>query len=187
MERFPAELTASRIRDLGPGEPAVRRQHVLDPSRHVKAVAYNSLPGSRVATAGTSQLGVPCLTDGMGPCIALAIGGERVVDGVRHGGARARIFHVFPDNVDVPATVGAYVKRLQDDGLTVRAALHGGEADLAKSREKAAEIRSLLGGLGVQVDFDESCERRDGRDTLLGAVVDERNEVKFLTGIAQRL
>jgi hypothetical protein len=187
MERFPAELTASRIRDLGPGELAPRRQHVLNPSRDVKAVAYNTLPGSRVATTGTSQVGVPCLTDGMGPCIAVAIGGERVVDGSPREGAKARIFYVFPDNVDVPATLGAYIKRLQDDGLTVRAALHGGEEDLAKSRDKAAEIRSLLGELGVQVDFDESCERRDGRDTLLGAVVSEDNEVNFVTGLAQRL
>jgi hypothetical protein len=188
VERFPAELTAARIKNLAPGESMGPRQFVLSPNRDVKAVAYASLPGSRPATTGTSQPGVLCLTDGMGPCIAVAIGGEP--GATRPGGhserARVRVFHVFPDNVDVTGAIGDYVRRLQGDGLTVRAALHGGEADLYKSRSTAAAIRSLFAEQGVRVEFDESCERRDGLDTPLGAVVDEGNEVQFVTGLAQR-
>lgn len=187
MERFPRELTAARIKDLHPGQLPPRRQFVLRPSHDLKAVAYNARENSSPASTGTSQTNVVCLTDGMGPCIAVAIGGERMGAGVSSLGAKVRVFHVFPDNVDVSGSLGDYVRRLQRDGLHVRAALHGGENDLEKSRQASSEIRSLLQGLGVQVEFDEACERRDGLDTLLGAVIDDEHKVDFVTELAQRL
>lgn len=187
MERFPRELTAARIKDLNPGQLAPRRQFVLRPSHDLKAVAYNARPNSFPASTGTSQTNVVCLTDGMGPCIAVAVGGERMGAGASSVSAKVRVFHVFPDNVDVSGSLGDYVRRLQRDGLRVRAALHGGENDLEKSRQASAEIRSVLQGLGVQVEFDEACERRDGRDSLLGAVIDDQHKVDFVTELAQRL
>lgn len=186
MERFPRELTSARIKDIGPGRLPSHRQFVLRPGCDVKAVAYSADRESPPASTGTSQANVVCLTDGMGPCIAVAVGGERAAAGALSSGAKVRVFHVFPDNAGVSEHLGGYVRRLQREGLRVRAALHGGRSDLEKSRRVCTEIRSLLHDLGVRVEFDEACEMRDGRDSLLGAVIGDQHEVTLITELAQR-
>ncbi len=176
-----------RIRVLDPQERLRPRQFLLHAARDVKAIAYDASPGALPATTGTSQKDVVCLTDGMGPCIGVAIGGE-VPKGREVGAANAkvRVFYIFPDNQQVTTSLRDYVQRLQASGLSVRAALHGGEAHVAQSREKAREIRTLLRSLDVHVDFDESCELRDGRDTLIGAVASHDGSVQLVTELVHR-
>ncbi|RZI40923.1 hypothetical protein EGT07_21750 [Herbaspirillum sp. HC18] len=170
-------LRRSLMHFLGP------RRYLLQPGDTVKMIGYNA-DESPVATTGTSRIDMPCLTDGMGPCIAVAIGGERRNNGSCLPGAKARIFHVFPFNTNSVQELSSYITKLQDAGLTVRAAMHGGEEMIRLSRKQAANLRAMFAEANVHVDFDETCENLVG-STLLGAVIREDNSVQFVTELVQ--
>lgn len=196
MDSPPVELTASRIvlkqTRASHAENLQRimrnpqsRTVTLFANSLVKMVGYNSEDGDTVATTGTSKLNTLCITDGMGPCIGLAIGGERFD---RRGGplpgSKVRIFHVFPRNVTSKDEVEGYIQKLQRWGLTVRAAMHGGELDSQKSVGQSRMFRALFLNMNVRLDVDETCERRDDNKPM-GVIIHDNHAVQFVTNLEQ--
>jgi hypothetical protein len=182
-----------RLRQLPPDQPPKAREFVLSESHDVKVLGFND--SGPAATTGTSKTNVLCLTDGMGPCIGIALGAEKIDrDGVtRLPGAKARVLHVPPAVDDLDSTLRERIEGYASEGLTVRAALHGG---WLFNEAQAEATRTALRNLLVTLEFDETCEKRPRRltaqgisvidDTPLGAVVGADYTVRFVTGIAYR-
>lgn len=199
MEPPPADFIASRI-DLKQTRAShaetlqcitrnpQSRTVTLFANSLVKMIGYNVQAGDTVATTGTSKLKTLCITDGMGPCIGVAIGGEKLnLHGVPSFGAKVRVFHVFPWNLGAPAELRAYIEKLQGWGLSVRAAMHGGalggvipEISVWQSRM----LRALFLNMNVQLDMDETCERRDDCKPM-GVIIDVTHAVRFVTNLKQ--
>ncbi|WP_146749329.1 XopAF/AvrXv3 family type III secretion system effector [Paracidovorax anthurii] len=170
-ERFPCVLVSDRLEQA----PASRQfAFELSPRKPIKGIGYSS-KANEVATTGTSQAGVLCLTDGLGPCVAVALAAEH-----SDGKAKARIFHIAPHNHLLP--VARYVKQMEKDGYEVRAALHGGDNDEPVSRRKADEVRALLRGLGVPVQIEDTGGGMDGNGSL-GAVVEDDGTARFVMDV----
>jgi len=182
---------------------------LLSPERDWAKAVGSSGPGNPPASTGTSQLNTLCITDGMGPCIAVAVGGEKRTLNGNAPGAKVRVFHVFPRNSNITKNIGVYIKNLQRSGLTVKVAMHGGnydpdiiagaykeldrspkspyyEALASASRlphERAQELRNLFSSLGVKTEFDEASEKRH-TFTPLGVFIRDDNSVQFVTQVA---
>lgn len=99
IEDYPANAyyLGKRLHPLEPAQQPTARQFVLSESHDVKVVGFNG-QGKPAATTGTSKPNELCLTDGMGPCIAIAFAAEKIgADGVsRLPGAKARVMHTQP-------------------------------------------------------------------------------------------
>jgi hypothetical protein len=161
--------------DVG-GAGGTMRRFILNQYQTTKVIGYNMDCMSPPASTGTSQEDTLCVTDRLAPCIAVAVGGEGPQ------GAKARLFHVFPHNDDIPGSIDRYIGKLHRHGCTtIKAAMHGG-VDSGKSKQIAVGLRQLFDLRGVEVKPDEACDKRGGRDTPLGVYI-ERGEVKF----AQRI
>lgn len=126
------------------------------PFARSKAVAYNARENSSPASTGTSQTNVVCLTDGMGPCIAVAVGGERMGAGASSLGAKVRVFHVFPDNVDVSGAFSATdsmsaLRCVAEKAIWRRAARHPPRSDPCSegSASKWSSTRHAKGAMGL--------------------------------------
>jgi hypothetical protein len=195
MDFPPVELTASRAEfrqthaenlQFIRGNPQSRTVTLFANSL-AKVVGYNSEEGDTVATTGTSKLNTLCITDGFGPCIGVAIGGEKFD---RRGrllpGSKVRIFHVFPRNATSREEIGLYVQKLQSWGLTVRAAMHGGDVDSQRSVGQSRRLRALFSAMNVWVDFDETCERRFSSQPM-GVIIHNNHAVQFVTELEQSL
>ena len=190
--------------DTGMMQERVRRSHLqasaryftLKASHTIKAVGYFPFFSRMVASTGTSKPGVLCVTDGMGVCIGVAIGGENIRSGVPAPSAKVRIFHVFPRNSI--GQLGTYVKKLRDQGLTVKAAMNGGtyiggpelfsRGSLAAERmsqNKAQRLRSLFSKLNVPLEIDEAAELRGEKIDPLGVVIRDDHTVQFVTELGQ--
>jgi hypothetical protein len=157
------------------------RNFILRSDRDVKIVDYNSENNSKVISTGTSKLNTLCFTDGMGVCNALAIAGEKMHDGLPGKGAKVRIFHVFPDNVEVEKTISAYIEKIRSQGLVVKAAAYGGDADDEDSMNVANNLRGLLKKMNVNVEFDEMCDKRLSDDAPLGVAIGDDHSAQFVT------
>ena len=184
MDFPPVELIKYRL-----NQPAMTnlqsRLFTLHANSVLKIVGYNSNDGDTVATTGTSKRNTLCFTDGMGPCIGVAIGGEKLKHGVPSKGAKVRIFHVFPRNATSQHELRAYIQKLQQFGLTVKAAMHGGETTSPKSLAQASNLSALFSRMNVQVVFDETCEKREANKPL-GVLIHANHAVQFVTELAQR-
>lgn len=66
-------------------------------------------------------------------------------------------------------------------GLTVKAAMHGGDAD---SIADARMLRRFFQEQEIELHFDETCELREGKSSCLGAVVRPDHTVQFVTELA---
>jgi hypothetical protein len=187
LEQYPllASQLNPRLRALPADEPLSPRQFALSESHDIKGLGFNG-HSRPAATTGTSKPNVLCVTDGMGPCIAVALGAEKLdADGTaRLPGAKARVLHVHPTlpSDELVQTLRARVGKYQAAGLTVKAALHGG---WHFNEQTAATIRSTLTDLGVAIEFDESGDKRNG-NTPLGAVVQDDHSVRFVTELGYR-
>lgn len=164
----------------------MRRHFMLQPDADVKIIGYNPGGNNPIASTGTSQLKTPCFTEGLDVCSAVAIGGEKVADGNhRLPGAKVRVFHVFPYNVNVSETISAYVTQLRNEGLTVKAAAYGGDSAYDYSVAASENLRAVLRELSIPVEFDEMCDKRPDRiSSLLGAVIRDDHSVQFFTKLA---
>ncbi|RZI40922.1 hypothetical protein EGT07_21745 [Herbaspirillum sp. HC18] len=196
MDEPPSELTAYRMENVpvhSARDENIRRslmndrgsrEFFLRPGDIVKMIGFNWYSGAPVATTGTSKINTLCLTDGLMTCIAVAIGGENFSCGSLSTGAKVRIFHVHPANTGSVPQLRSYIKRLKRAGLTVRAAMFGGMDRDVMSVTQAENLRSLLAELNVNVDFDETCEKRND-DTPLGVVILDDHSIRFVTKLAQ--
>ena len=188
----------TRLQPLHGDQQTGERQFLLSDSHDVKAIGYNHRD-KPAATTGTSKPNVLCVTDGMGPCIAVALGAEKLApDGTdRLPGAKARVFHVTVETKGLEETLKERVDGYKQEGLTVRAALHGGWPGMSEPMAKG--IRSTLTDLGVPIEFDESGLKRNKPgapegssqprhlfDSPLGAVVQDDHSVRFVTDLAYR-
>jgi hypothetical protein len=151
--------------------------YLLSNDEIVKVTGYNaweddvnfaSLP---VASTGTSQTNRLCVTDNMGPCIAVAIGGEGPSPNVR-------VFHVF-DNNTFEEEITSYVEKIKNKGLSVKAAMHGGDHPDDISQKTANDLRALFRSFKIELEFDETCEKKQG-STPLGAVILPDRSILFV-------
>lgn len=186
-DRSDSSPTRVRIREAGSQHARDRgmRQFVLDALERVKVVGYSK--GRHPATTGTSRVGRLCATDGMGFCMGVAIGGEKIDPVTKEvlPGAKVRIFHIYPHNDKHEDDLAAYVKKLRGEGLTPRFAMHGGteyDKRLAKS------LQDLFGEkkLNVAREFYEPGSLEDP-GTPLGVYVGKDNKVHFVTDIVAPL
>lgn len=196
MDEPPPELTGYRMEDApvhSARDEHIRRslmndrgsrEFFLRPGDIVKMIGFNWYFGAPVATTGTSKINTLCLTDGMMTCIAVAIGGENFSRGSLSPGAKVRIFHVHPGNTGSVPQLRSYIERLKQAGLTVRAAMFGGMAGDALSDIQAKNLRQLMADMQVNVDFDETCEKRND-DTPLGVVIQQDHSIRFVTELSR--
>jgi hypothetical protein len=155
------------------------RQFLLKETERVKVAGYNR--GKHAATTGTSVVGRLVATDGMGFCIAVAIGGEKInpETGKAEPGGKIRIFHIYPHNDEFADDIEAYVKKLKSENLTAKAAICGGN-EYDTTLPKA--IHGVFVKLEVPIEFDERGSLEDP-GTPLGGFVGEDNRVHFVTEI----
>ncbi|WP_057655732.1 XopAF/AvrXv3 family type III secretion system effector, partial [Xanthomonas axonopodis] len=138
--------------------------------------------------SGTSLPNTPVITDGMGACIAIAFAAERINPGNRRPmpGAKVRVFHVYPfarqelAPGEVINAIQRYIKKIRQEGLTLRVAMHGGLSSSESSLATANELRALFDSKQVPVEFDETCDKR-AEETPLGAVINDDYSVEFIT------
>jgi hypothetical protein len=193
-------MRIGRSRDVT-GTTDLRHAFVLKDRQPVKVIGYSdgtdagrNISPSSAQSTGTSQKNVLCVTDGMGPCIAVAVGGENIdATGTKRAGATVRIFHVYPYNDNAIADIRVYLDKLRSRGLTIKAAMHGGSADSETSMALAQNLRGLFQVNGIALQFDETCEKRgsysdrtavvQGASTPMGAVIKHDNSVNFITNI----
>ena len=164
---FPARLAARRVQT---GASAGPRQFLLNPQKEIKAVGYAP---NRVATTGTSKPGVLCATDGLDLCFAVGVGGKKPSTGE----AKARVFHVMPNNMPLP--VAQYVNKLTDQGYEVKEAIHGGDTGSTASVNAVNRMSRMLQGLDVPIEFNDTAGG-SSRNGTFGAVVDD-GDVRFVT------
>ncbi|WP_308460396.1 XopAF/AvrXv3 family type III secretion system effector [Pseudomonas syringae] len=164
----------------------------IDRTTTVKVAGFNyNVPNDgktrHLYSAGTSQVNMPVITDNMSACIAVACAAENVDAGTgeRRPGAKVRVFHLFPfrrENLmpkQVLASVRDYLQDIKEQGLTMRAALHGGNREGDFSVSTAEALKSLFADEGIPLEFDETCANRTS-ETLLGAVILNDNSTRFI-------
>ncbi|CTP86236.1 putative type III effector protein [Xanthomonas translucens pv. poae] len=167
----------------------------IDNSTVVKVAGFNYLVRNDASTShlystGTSKPNTPVVTADMGSCIAVACAAEKIDrdTGARLPGAKARVFHLLPfarqemAPHEVMASLRRYVEKTQQQDLTLRVAMHGGERDNAASIATAKQVRTLFQKADIPVEFDQTCEKRTD-NTPLGAVILEDHSVQFFTHI----
>lgn len=97
----------------------------LAPDKPFKMVSYRPL-GEYPTSTGTSKIGLPCFTNGVGPCAAIIIAGMSL-DSTRAEGA---IFHAYSRNTKTSEALSEYKAYLDALGLTQQSAiLVGGNLD----------------------------------------------------------
>ncbi|WIH06785.1 type III effector [Xanthomonas translucens pv. graminis] len=160
----------------------------------VKVAGFNYLVRndasiSHLYSTGTSKPNTPVVTDDMGSCIAVACAAEKIDrrTGACLPGAKARVFHLLPFArqemaQEVMASLRRYVESTQQQDLTLRVAMHGGERDNAASIATAKQLRTLFQEARIPVELDQTCEKRTD-NTPLGAVILEDHSVQFFTHI----
>ncbi|MVT38370.1 hypothetical protein GO497_19705 [Acidovorax citrulli] len=126
-----------------------------------------------MATTGTSKPGVLCATDGLDLCFAVGVGGKKPSTGE----AKARVFHVMPNNMPLP--VAQYVNKLTDQGYEVKAAIHGGDTGSTASVNAVNRMSRMLQGLDVPIEFNDTAGG-SSRNGTFGAVVED-GDVRFVT------
>jgi hypothetical protein len=167
----------------------------IDSSTVVKVAGFNYLVRNDASTShlystGTSKRNTPVVTDDMDSCIAVACAAEKIDrrTGACLPGAKARVFHLLPfarqemAPHEVMASLRRYVEKTQQQDLTLRVAMHGGERDNAASIATAKQLRTLFQEARIPVEFDQTCEKRTDH-TPLGAVIREDHSVQFFTHI----
>ncbi len=167
----------------------------IDNSTVVKVAGFNYLVRNDASTShlystGTSKPNTPVVTADMGSCIAVACAAEKIDrdTGARLPGAKARVFHLLPFAGQgmaphkVKASLLRYVRNTEEQDLTLRVAMHGGERDNAASIDTANQLRALFQKAHIPVEFDQTCEKRTD-NTPLGAVILEDHSVQFFTHI----
>jgi hypothetical protein len=138
--------------------------------------------------AGTSKPELPCVTDGMMACTAVAIGGTSA-DRSR---AKIKVFHINPDiNTKWKEALVRYLTRLRSLGISdIRVAMHGGNggkiwagADSAADEKMSEDLCATFNEHGAILEINETARRRGGQDTCLGAVIvptRQGMEVRFI-------
>ncbi len=229
-----------------------KRTLVISPAEIVEAIGFDAT-GDHPVSAETSRVGRLVVTGGMEPCIAVAIGAEKIDEaGRREPSTRVRVLHIYPFNMKSSEDIRTYVEHLRrslivrpEDPLhrelvrcasfasnkpllvcenqngsyevrqkgrsakqllvfgdrsnqfrhdacalrfhgmktRIRVAMHGG-TDNPSSLRLSRDLRALFRDLAVEVEFDETCERRRGRNTPLGAVIMEDYRPRFITRLA---
>lgn len=164
----------------------------IDRTTTVKVAGFNyNVPNDgktrHLYSAGTSQVNMPVIADNMSACIAVACAAENVDAGTgeRRPGAKVRVFHLIPFRHEdlmpkqVLASVRDYLRDIKEQGLTMRAALHGGNREGDFSVSTAEALKSLFADEGIPLEFDETCANRTS-ETLLGAVILNDNSTQFI-------
>ncbi|MCK4120681.1 type III effector [Ralstonia solanacearum] len=167
----------------------------LDRTAIVKVAGFNGLTPNTQSTGhlystGTSQPNTLVVTDNMTACIAIACAAENIepATGDRLPGAKVRVFHLLPFAHEelmpdeVLMSIRNYLEDTRQEGLTIRAAMHGGDTQGDMSISTAVALRNLLHELDVALEFDETCENR-ATNTPLGAVIRDDHSVQFVTQI----
>ncbi|PPV07357.1 type III effector [Xanthomonas bromi] len=185
--------SAFPIVDVKGANAAQGRAFAIDHFTTVKVAGFNyNVPNDADTThlysTGTSLPNTPVITDGMGACIAIAFAAERINPENRHPmpGAKVRVFHVYPfareelAPGEVINAIQRYIEKIRRDGLTLRAAMHGGLSSSESSLATASELRALFDSQQVPVEFDETCDER-AEETPLGAVINDDYSVDFIT------
>jgi hypothetical protein len=164
--------------------------HVVHEGDMAKIIGYNveeyPVKGSDetlgyAATTGTSRPNVLCITDGMGPCIGVAIIGEK------DGQAKARLFHVFSYNTTAPASIKAHINDLKKNGMAVRVGISGGIKGDEDSEGMHGRIKTSISetdrdhaGNPVVVEFDTGCSMETPSGLPLGVIIDDNHKGKFV-------
>jgi hypothetical protein len=170
----------------------------LDKRTTVKVAGFNGLiPNDEntmhLYSTGTSQANTLVATDGMTACIAIACAAENrdPYTGNTLPGAKVRVFHLLPFAHEelmpdeVLKSIENYIEETKREGLTIRVAMHGGDRQDDSSNmstNTAQALRNLFQEQQIDVEFDETCERRE-TDTPLGVVIRDDNSVQFVTQI----
>jgi hypothetical protein len=162
----------------------------------LKIFSYNGRRDLRAASRGTSLPNTVCVTDGMGPCIAVAIGGENVKENEFLPGAKIRVFHIFTQNVGALDDVRRCIDAMVEKKLTVKVAMTGGNKG-ADSRALAANLRQVFSETKVKVEFDRAVDsefecklRAENGDenalhTPLAAVIHDHHRVQLSVELVQ--
>jgi hypothetical protein len=161
--RFQPDMTEPRLEQLTLNEYQATRSH---PARPIKNRSTMDFPPVELIKYRLNS-------------------GEKLKHGVPSKGAKVRIFHVFPRNATSQHELRAYIQKLQQFGLTVKAAMHGGETTSPKSLAQASNLSALFSRMNVQVVFDETCEKREANKPL-GVLIHANHAVQFVTELAQR-
>ncbi|GKS92654.1 XopAF/AvrXv3 family type III secretion system effector [Acidovorax sp. SUPP2539] len=161
----------------------------------VKVAGFNGTVPNTESTrhlysTGTSQPNQLVVTDNMTACIAVACASENFdpYTGNSLPGAKVRVFHLLPfvhDELmpdEVLASIRDYIEEIKQQGLTMRVAMHGGDADGGISTGTARALQFLFAQQNVPIEFDETCENRL-TNTPLGAVIRDDHSVQFVTQI----
>jgi hypothetical protein len=89
------------------------KDYGVDHTAMAKVVGYDKSYDGKLQSAGTSRVGLPCISDNAGPCVMVAVGGEA------EDGAKARLFHAFPLNKNVTKDIDEYISKLKKEGKSV--------------------------------------------------------------------
>ena len=147
----------------------------------LKMVSYRPI-GEYPTSTGTSKMGVPCFTNGVGPCVAIIISGMSP-DSTR---AKGRIFHAYSKNTRTSEALSEFKSYLDELGLTQQSAiLVGGNrdeknyegpgvdaaAEAEKTRQVVEGIKQSIRADDIEIVKDLTCEALPGhisKDSNIG-------------------